>query len=394
MARGFLVVMDSLGIGGAADAGSYFNEDRPDTGANTLGHILQSCPIPLPNLDRLGLGAALNLASGLCPAPLSATAECAIWGVAEETASGKDTPSGHWEMTGCILPWAWHYFPRKTPTFPDDLVAAVTSLAGVDGILGNCHASGTEIIARLGGVHLRTGHPICYTSADSVFQIAAHEQAFGLQRLYDLCAALAPHLHKMRVGRVIARPFIGEEGAFQRTENRRDYAMPPPNPTLLDHAKGAGRTVIALGKISDIFAHRGITETHKGSDAALVDHLGHAIQSAPDGSLTVANFVEFDARFGHRRDVAGYAAALAWFDRAIGPWIAQLRAGDMMILTADHGNDPTWTGTDHTRERVPFLVAAPDLAPRALGLCGFADIGATLAAHLALPPLTIGRPAL
>lgn len=394
MARGFLVVMDSVGIGGAPDADRYFNAGHADTGANTLGHIAQAQPLRAPNLDRLGLGAALYLASGICPAPLTSAAPNAIWGVAEESAKGKDTPSGHWELTGCALPWDWHYFPTTIPSFPEALVAAVQFIAGVGGILGNCHASGTEIIERLGAQHLQTGYPICYTSADSVFQIAAHEEVFGLERLYDLCERIAPQLHAMRVGRVIARPFTGRLGAFERTENRRDYAMMPPHPTLLDHASEAGRAVIAIGKISDIFAHRGITESHKGGDARLMEHLAHAVDCAPDGGLTVANFVEFDARFGHRRDVAGYAGALEWFDAAIAPIVAALRPGDMLILTADHGNDPTWVGTDHTRERVPFLVAAPDYAPQGLGLRAFADIGASLAAHLGLGPLQIGSPAL
>ncbi len=394
MARGFLVVMDSVGIGGAPDADRYFNAGHPDTGANTLGHIAQAQPLRVPNLDRLGLGAALHLASDVCPAPLTPAAPNAIWGVAEESAKGKDTPSGHWELMGCALPWDWHYFPATLPSFPEALVAAVQSIAGVGGILGNCHASGTEIIERLGAQHLQTGYPICYTSADSVFQIAAHEEVFALERLYDLCERIAPQLHAMRVGRVIARPFTGRLGAFERTENRRDYAMMPPYPTLLDHASEAGRAVIAIGKIRDIFAHRGITESHKGSDARLMEHLAHAVDCAPDGSLIIANFVEFDARFGHRRDVAGYAGALEWFDAAIAPIVAALRAGDMLILTADHGNDPTWVGTDHTRERVPFLVAAPDHAPQGLGLRAFADIGASLAAHLGLGPLQIGTPAL
>jgi len=390
MGRAFLVVIDSVGIGGAPDAGDFFNGDLPDTGANTLGHIAQSCaageaeegrsgPLALPNLDRLGLGAALKLASGMEAPGLSAAAE-GLWGAATEVSQGKDTPSGHWELSGLPVPWAWHYFPDETPAFPADLTAEVARLAGTDGILGNCHASGTAIIERLGAEHCGSGWPICYTSADSVFQIAAHEETFGLDRLLKLCEDIAPRLHEMKVGRVIARPFTGEPGAFQRTANRRDYAIMPPKPVLTNWVQNAGGRVYAVGKIGDIFTMQGIDELRKGPDAKLMEHLHDLVEEAEDGSLTFANFVEFDSLYGHRRDVSGYARALEWFDTEIGKVIAALREGDMLVVTADHGNDPTWAGSDHTRERVPVLVAGTGAGE--LGQIGFADVAALVAGHL------------
>jgi len=390
MARAFLVVMDSVGIGGAPDAGSYFNGDLPDTGANTLGHVAAACaagqaedgrsgPLHLPNLDALGLGAALRLASGARGAGLDALPE-GLWGAAEEVSNGKDTPSGHWELAGLPVPWDWGYFPKTRPAFPDDIVAEVTRLAGTEGILGNEHASGTEIIARLGEEHERTGWPICYTSIDSVFQIAAHEDSFGLDRLLSLCEALAPMLHARRIGRVIARPFTGGPGSYARTVNRHDYAMEPPGPTLLDHVQRAGRKTHAIGKIRDIFAGRGVETSNTGADRDLMEHLARAVAETADGALTFANFVEFDSLYGHRRDVSGYARHLEWFDAALGPVLAALRPDDLLIVTADHGNDPTWPGTDHTRERVPVVAKGPYSGQ--IGIRAFADVGASVAAHL------------
>jgi len=390
MRRAFLVVIDSVGIGGAPDAGDFFNGDLPDTGANTLGHIAQACaagkaeegrsgPLALPNLDRLGLGAALKLASGMEAPGLSAAPE-GLWGAATEVSQGKDTPSGHWELAGLPVPWSWHYFPDENPAFPTELTEEVARLAGTDGILGNCHASGTAIIEQLGAKHCESGWPICYTSADSVFQIAAHEETFGLDRLLKLCEDIAPRLHEMKVGRVIARPFTGEPGAFQRTANRRDYAITPPKPVLTNWVQNAGGRVYAVGKIGDIFTMQGIDELRKGPDAKLMEHLHDLVEEAEDGSVTFANFVEFDSLYGHRRDVSGYARALEWFDTEIGKVIAALRDGDMLVVTADHGNDPTWAGSDHTRERVPVLVAGT--AAGELGQIGFTDVAALVAGHL------------
>ncbi|CAM4089846.1 phosphopentomutase [Palleronia rufa] len=387
--RAFLVVLDSVGIGGAPDAAAF-----DDAGANTVGHIARALagtdrPLALPNLDRLGLGRAVTLASGLDAPGLGAEPH-GLWGAATEVSLGKDTPSGHWELAGLPVPWEWTFFPRQTPCFSDRLVARVCELAGSDGILGNRHASGTNIIEEEGAAHIRTGRPICYTSTDSVFQIAAHEEAFGLDRLLDLCAALAPELHARRVGRVIARPFLGSERAgWTRTSNRRDFAIAPPAPTLCDWARASGRPVHSVGKIGDIFSMRGIDTRVKGTDAELVEALAARIDSAEPGSLTFANLVEFDSLYGHRRDPVGYGRHLEWFDGQMPRLIAGLREGDMMLITADHGNDPTFRGTDHTRERVPVLVAGRGAGP--LGQVAFVDVAASVAAHLGLTERGPGR---
>ncbi|WP_171206634.1 phosphopentomutase [Ruegeria sp. HKCCA0235A] len=400
MSRAFLVVMDSVGIGGAPDADRFFNGDVPDSGANTLAHIAQACaegraedgrsgPLNLPNLDALGLGAAARLASGDAIPGLNAKPN-GLWGCAREHSPGKDTPSGHWELAGRPVPWDWHYFPDTVPVFPADLSRAAAQAAGTEGILGDCHASGTEIIAELGAEHMRTGWPICYTSADSVFQIAAHEESFGLDRLLDMCRALAPRLHEMKVGRVIARPFVGSpEAGFERTTNRKDFAILPPAPVLTNWAQDAGRKVHAVGKIGDIFSMQGIDTLRKGSDAELMRHLSDLVDDAEQGSLTFANFVEFDSLYGHRRDISGYARALEWFDHEIGKFLARLRPGDLLVLTADHGNDPSWTGTDHTREQVPVLISGSGTGQ--IGQVDFADIAASIAHHLNIPAQGPGR---
>lgn len=381
MPRAFLVVLDSAGIGGAPDADLFFNGDIPDTGANTIGHIAEATRLRLPNLDRLGLGHAIALASGLDAPGLGAEPE-GLWGAATEVSKGKDTPSGHWEIAGVPVPWDWHYFPDEQPAFPPEIMEEMRRRAGTDGTLGNCHASGTEIIERLGEEHLTTGWPIAYTSVDSVLQIAAHEEAFGLDRLLSLCEALAPTLHAMKVGRVIARPFTGTTGDFRRTSNRRDFAIAPPSPTLCDWVSGQGGKVHAVGKIGDIFSMQGIDDVVKGTDVDLMEHLVRLTRKAEDGSLTFANFVEFDSQYGHRRDVGGYARHLEWFDAQIPRLSANMGEGDLMIFTADHGNDPTWHGTDHTRERVPVL--GHGVGPMTIGHVGFADIGVSVAAHLGI----------
>ncbi len=395
MARAFLIVMDSAGCGGAPDAEAF-----GDAGSNTLGHIAQVCaagraeagrsgPLQMPNLDGLGLGGAIRLASGAATPGLSA-APSGLWGAATEVSRGKDTPSGHWELAGVPVPWDWTYFPDTVPAFPGDIVAEVCRLAGTDGILGNCHASGVPIIAEHCEEHLRTGWPICYTSADSVFQIACHEEAFGLDRLLKLCADLAPMLHARKVGRVIARPFTGGPGNFKRTSNRHDFAIAPPAPTLLDWVADAGRENHAVGKIGDIFSLRCIGKLHKGkSDADLFEHLVRLGAEAEPGSLTFANFVEFDTLYGHPRDVGGYARALEWFDAALPTFLSQLGPGDLAIFTADHGNDPTYRGTEHTRERVPVVGYGVGLV--AVGQVGFVDVGASIGAHLGIQTFGPGR---
>ena len=398
MARAFLFVLDSVGIGGGPDAAAYGDE-----GANTLGHIAENCdagqgdrdglrsgPLQIPLLERLGIGLACRQATGLLPAGFEPDPDLiGLYANACETSKGKDTPSGHWEIAGVPVRFDWGYFPRTVPAFPKELTDAIIGEAELPGILGNRHASGTEIIAELGEEHVRSGKPICYTSADSVFQIAAHETEFGLERLYELCKITRRLVDPYNIGRVIARPFIGETNRnFERTGNRRDYSVPPPEPTLLDRAKADSRQVIAVGKIADIYAHCGPTDIRKanGNDALFDATLG-AIGDAGEGDLVFTNFVDFDMLYGHRRDVPGYAAALEHFDRRLPEIMDLMQAGDLMVLTADHGNDPTWPGTDHTREQVPVLLWSPGIKP---GYAGrretFADIGETVAEHLGLGP--------
>ena len=335
----------------------------------------------------LGLGHAAALAGNADAAVGDNNKVAGFFGAAEEVSNGKDTPSGHWEIAAVPVPFEWGYFPQTVPTFPPALTEAVIREAGLPGILGDCHASGTEIIARFGEEHIRTGKPICYTSADSVYQIAAHETHFGLERLYDLCRTVRRLVDPLNIGRVIARPFIGETAAtFERTANRRDFAVPPPEPTLLDRLVKRGSKVIGIGKIGDIFAHQGVSEVRKAAgNMALFDAALGAMDDAGDGDLVFANFVDFDMLYGHRRDIPGYAAALEAFDRRLPEALAKLRQGDLLLLTADHGCDPSWRGSDHTRERVPILGTGPGLKAAGVGLRrSFADIGETVAEHLGL----------
>ena len=399
MPRAFIFVLDSFGIGGSADAARFGDE-----GADTLGHIAAACaageadvtglrqgPLQLPHMSALGLLEAAQLATGRRPAgvPNPSAGVTGFHGAAQEISSGKDTPSGHWEMAGVPVTFDWGYFPDMVPAFPPELTEAIIREGKLPGILGNCHASGTEIIERLGEEHVRTGKPICYTSVDSVLQIAAHEEHFGLERLYELCKVVRKLVDPLNIGRVIARHFVGETArTFARTPNRKDLAVPPPEPTLADRVVDAGRRVIGIGKIGDIFAQRGISETRKGAgNMAMLDAALGALDDAGDGDLVFANFVDFDSEFGHRRDIAGYAASLEAFDRRLPEVLRRLRGGDMLVLTADHGNDPSWRGTDHTRERVPIIGAGPRLKPANVGLRPvFADIGETVAEHLGLAP--------
>ncbi len=389
MTRAILCILDSVGIGGAPDAADY-----GDTGADTLGHIAANYQISLPNMDALGLGAAARLSTGTTPRGLTDQPLGGRYGVGREVSKGKDTPSGHWEIAGVPVPFTWGYFPQTEPAFPADLVAQIIESARLPGILGNKHASGTTIIAELGEESIRTGKPICYTSADSVFQIAAHEQHFGLERLYTLCQTVFALTAPMMIGRVIARPFLGENANdFKRTGNRRDFAIAPPEPTLLDRNKAAGHQVFAIGKISDIYAGHGVTHRIKANgNMALFDRTLEALEMATDGALVMTNFVDFDQDYGHRRDVPGYARALEAFDARLPELIAKLQPGDLLVLTADHGNDPTWRGTDHTREQTPILAFSPSLSPGTIGIRPtFADIGESIARWLGLAPGKHGR---
>ncbi|HEU4845963.1 MAG TPA: phosphopentomutase [Burkholderiaceae bacterium] len=393
MKRAFILLLDSFGLGATPDALKY-----NDSGANTFGHIAAwaaraGTPMRLPTMEQLGLAAAAHAACGQWAEGFARRdGFTAAYGAARERSTGKDTQSGHWEIAGVPVEFDWGYFPRTVPSFPAELTARLRELGAVPGFLGDCHASGTEIINQYGDEHVASGKPIIYTSADSVLQIAAHEQSFGLERLYALCEIAFRLVEPYNIGRVIARPFVGANGKYTRTINRHDYAVAPPAPTLLDHVKDGGGEVIALGKISDIFATQGVSRVVKGADnMALFDALLKVTGEAGDGSLTFVNFVDFDQAFGHRRDVTGYANALHEMDARLPEFMARLQDGDLVVITADHGCDPTWTGSDHTREHIPMIFFGPGVQARALGISEtFSDIGQTLAHHLGVKPLSNG----
>ncbi|WP_417607048.1 phosphopentomutase [Oceanimonas baumannii] len=402
MKRAIVLVLDSFGIGASADADGF-----GDAGADTLGHIAAACaegradegrngPLRLPNLARMGLfhahaGSTGAVAQGVqLPADVTGS-----YGYAQELSSGKDTPSGHWEMAGVPVLFDWGYFHDTQHSFPPSLIQALTEQAELKGILGDCHASGTTILEQLGEEHVRTGKPICYTSADSVFQIACHEQHFGLERLYALCEIARELLMPYNIGRVIARPFVGDPvTGFVRTGNRKDYSIAPPAPTVLQKlAEELDGNVVSIGKIADIYAHCGITHSVKatGHDA-LFDATLSELKAAGHNTLIMTNFVEFDSSFGHRRNVTGYAAALEEFDRRLPELLSLLEPEDLLILTADHGCDPTWAGTEHTREYIPVLCTGAGLQPGSLGKREtFADIGQSLADFFGTSPMEYGR---
>jgi phosphopentomutase len=374
-----VIVLDSVGIGELPDAASY-----GDQGSNTLGNIARVVTLQIPTLRGLGLPRLVPLRN------VEPVAEPAgAYGRMAEASAGKDSVTGHWEMAGVVL-------DRPFPTFPDgfprDLIARFESEIGKP-VLGNVVASGTAIIDELGREHMRTGFPIVYTSADSVFQIAAHEEAIAVPELYRICEiAYRLVAEGMGVGRVIARPFVGKPGAFTRTSNRKDYALPAPHSTLLDHVWAAGLPVVAIGKIEDLFAARGITKAiHTASDDEGMDVVERQM-AATDRGLIVANLVDFDTVYGHRNDVQGYAANLERFDARLGELMPTLREHDLLVITADHGNDPTTPSTDHSREYVPLLATGPrvrhgiDLGTRQT----YADLGQTLAELFAVERLAHG----
>jgi phosphopentomutase len=379
--RAIVIVMDSVGVGELPDAGSY-----GDQGSNTLGNIAKRVPLKVPTLRSLGLGRVADLGGSRTD---NASAERAAYGRMAEASAGKDSVTGHWEMMGIVLDRAFPTFPDG---FPADLIAEFSRQSG-RAVLGNKAASGTQIIDELGVEHMRTGALIVYTSADSVFQIAAHEEVVPVPDLYRACdVAYKLVCEGLGVGRVIARPFIGAPGHFVRTSNRHDYALPPAGETLLDLVKGASLPVVAIGKIADLFAGRGVSNAiHTASDDEGMDRVEEQMNAVERGFI-FTNLVDFDTQYGHRNDVDGYARNLERFDARLSAVLPRLRDDDLLIVTADHGNDPTTPSTDHAREYVPLLVTGPhvqaglDLGTRAT----FADLGQTLAELFGVGPLAHG----
>lgn len=402
MKRVFIMMLDSFGIGYTEDA-----EKFGDKGANTLGHIAEHCAagkaddhrragaLKLPNMNRLGLGLAAKESCGTYPAGLEQGVEL-VGGYchAKEISSGKDTPSGHWEVAGVPVLFDWGYFPSHQNSFPQELLDKIVKRAGLKGYLGNCHSSGTVILDELGEEHMRSGLPIFYTSADSVFQIACHEETYGLDKLYELCQIVREELEGYNIGRVIARPFVGAKaGEFSRTGNRKDYAVEPPSATVLQKlVSEKGGEVVSIGKIADIYAHTGITRKIKATGLPeLFDKTLQEVNAAGDNTIVFTNFVNFDSDFGHRRDVAGYADALEYWDSRLPELLALIKDDDLLIITADHGCDPTWQGTDHTREHTPILLYGKGIAKQSFGRREtFADIGQTIANYFGLSPMDYG----
>lgn len=399
--RAIIVVLDSFGVGEADDAALF-----GDQGANTFGHIAEQCalgqadveglrsgPLHIPNFMELGLGLAAEAAAGHEIKVARAVKITGKYGYAAEKSKGKDTPSGHWEMAGVPVMTDWGYFLNEASSFPPSLLDDMITECKLPGVLGNCHASGTVIIDDLGQEHIKSGKPIVYASTDSVIQIAAHERHFGLDRLYDVCDVARRLVDDYNIGRVIARPFVGEcPGEFVRTGNRRDISVLPPAPTLLDKYAESGGTVISIGKIADIFAHQGITRKYKAhGNKQIFDVLMEQVHNSEDNAILFANLVDFDMLYGHRRDVPGYAAALEEFDRSLPELWAALRPDDVVVLTADHGCDPTRPGSNHTREFVPVIAFGSKVSPGFIGKREtFADIGTSLAVHLGLDPMPAG----
>ncbi|MFB2800002.1 phosphopentomutase [Shewanella seohaensis] len=401
MKRTVIMMLDSFGVGAAGDAAKF-----GDLGSDTFGHIAKACaegkadigregPLTLPNLARLGLAhAAMESTGTFAPGFADNVELIGAYGHAQELSSGKDTPSGHWEMAGVPVLFDWGYFSEHQNSFPKELTDKILARAGLDGFLGNCHASGTTILEELGEEHMRSGKPIFYTSADSVFQIACHEGTFGLENLYRLCEIAREELEPYNIGRVIARPFDGTGPSdFARTGNRKDYSLEPPAKTVLDKLKAAGGEVVSVGKIADIYAYCGITKKVKANGLeALFDATLAEVKSAGENTIVFTNFVDFDSHYGHRRDVAGYAKGLEYFDSRLPEMLALLDEDDLLILTADHGCDPTWQGTDHTREYVPVLAYGAGLKAGSLGRRNsFADIGQSIASYFKLEPMEYGE---
>ncbi|VAX76256.1 Phosphopentomutase [Serratia symbiotica] len=404
MKRMFIMVLDSFGIGASADADLF-----GDQGADTLGHIAEACargeanigrygPLTLPNMNSLGLGKAAEASTGKFPLGLDTHVQIiGAYAYASGLSSGKDTQSGHWEIAGVPMLSNWGYFQNPQHSFPQALLDTLVKHAELPGYLGNCHSSGTVILEQLGLEHIKTGKPIFYTSTDSVFQIACHEETFPLDRLYRLCKITRNILTKggYNIGRVIARPFVGEQpGKFRRTGNRHDLAVEPPSPTVLKRlVDEKGGEVVSIGKIADIYANVGITKQVMAAGInALFDVTLMEIDKAGDNTIVFTNFVDFDSSYGHRRDVVGYATALELFDRRVPELLKRVNGEDIVIFTADHGCDPTWSGTEHTREHIPILIYGPNVTPGSLGQRhSFADIGQTVASYFDMSPMNYGE---
>lgn len=404
MKRVFLIVLDSFGIGSSPDADKF-----DDVGSDTFGHIVEKCflghanigrkgSLNIPNLVKLGIVEAYEKSTGKYPLGFNKSSKViASYGFASEISSGKDTTSGHWEMTGVPVLDDWFYFKNKHNSFPDVLLKKIIEKSKLTGLIGNCHASGTDIINDLGEEHIKTKKPIVYTSSDSVFQVACHETFFGLSNLYKLCKNIRVILdeHKYKIARIIARPFIGNSKSnFQRTGNRRDFSVKPFSTTvikkLIDEKKGE---VIAIGKISDIFSGIGISKNIKSTGLNnLCDATINEIKLAKNNTIVFTNLVDFDSVWGHRRDVSGYARGLEFFDHRLFKILNLIKEQDLLILTADHGCDPTWRGTDHTRENVPILIYSPNMKVRFLGhRKTFSDLAQTIAQYFMLSKMLYGE---
>lgn len=402
MPRVCILLMDSFGVGESQDAAKYGDE-----GADTFGHIFEHCqkafengqrnaPLNLPNLAKRGLFHLHTASTAKKLIPLDELPKPqSYFGYAVEKSFGKDTPSGHFELAGVPVLFDWGYFKEDENGnfFPKALINELIEKGNLPGVLGLTAASGTEIIKEYGDLHCQTGKPIIYTSADSVIQIAAHEETFGLERLYQLCEIARKAVDKYQIGRVIARPFIGNSSNdFKRTYNRKDYATPPPEKTLLDKLKEANHQVISIGKISDIYAGCGISKSIKADgNMALFDKTCETLKTAPDGSLIFTNFVDFDSQFGHRRDIDGYADALEAFDRRLPQLDALLNEDDLVVISADHGCDPSFPGSDHTREHVPVIAYQKESPSSFVGRREtFADIGQSISQFLGIDALDEG----
>jgi len=397
------MILDSLGIGSSFDA-----ENFNDSGSDTFGHISRECflgnankgrtgLLNIPNLSKLGILEASKMSTGVYPLGFSKVDLIGSYGLASEISSGKDTTSGHWEIAGVPVLDNWFYFENKKNSFPDELIQEIIITSKIPGILGNCHSSGIEILNVFGEEHIKTGKPIFYTSADSVFQVACHEFKFGLSKLYKLCEIIRIILNKngFKVARVIARPFFGESKLnFQRSGNRKDLSMEPFDDTvmikLIKENQGA---VVGIGKVSDIYAGVGITKKVKAVGLEeLCNSTVMEIKKARNNTIIFTNFVDFDSNWGHRRDVSGYAQGLEFFDFRLSEIINLVKKTDLLIITSDHGCDPTWKGSDHTREYIPILIYYPGIKKKFLGHREtFSDIGQTIAKYFLLSDMKYGK---